>query len=319
MFLQMSRFFLVVSLATAALASSAAKSQTSSPTIRFWRQIAPLCAGYPSKADCNDGDMALFSGLLCASGEEHACEMVRNAQGPDGRWWRSPRRVGTNLGEQHSFSRDMSLGVMLYLVTTRDVNAARNWVNWIEGNRACVLEDPFGDGCLVRGAYRFCRDDAAAGSCTLTPGTWALLGRVFDYLGLPRNNSMRLANGLDTAAMLLEAANSPLGFELHLVSVEVFLKEILGATPDDRAHAIESLLARQPDNPFFKYLGREDDSWWPEALALCPREGEVPISNLSQWSWERDTAEAAWNESMAWDCLFLANLSVPARGLDHRD
>ena len=285
--------------------------------LRFWREIAPTCEGFPSKADCVDGDMTLFAGLLCAAGERSACEMVRLSQDEDGRFWRSPRRVGDNLGERHSFSRDMSLGAMLYLVTTHDARAARRWVEWIQDNRACAVESPFG-GCMVWGPHRFCRDDDA-GSCTVTPASWAMLGRVFDYLGIGRTPEMLAAGAIDTTTMLVEAANAPVGFELHLVAVEVFLKMLTGATPGDRARAAASIVARQPDNPFFVYLAGQDQAWWPRAQEICPKAGDAPSTNLSQWAWERATDDRAWEESMAWDCVFLARLSAPTGGLVRRD
>ena len=59
-----------------------------------WRALAPTCEGLPSKANCDDGDMLLFSGLLCASGEAAGCEAARQSQGE--RWpflaIRAPRR-----------------------------------------------------------------------------------------------------------------------------------------------------------------------------------------------------------------------------------
>jgi hypothetical protein len=136
--------------------------------MEFWRANAPRCAGpsgfpFPSGEQmaggvaCEDGDMVLFNGLLCASGEAEGCEMVRRSQitavGDDqGRWFRSPRRL--ELGNDHdrdgkiddevggedadgdgriaeqeldSFSFDMSIGVMLTLARARsgrDVDAA---------------------------------------------------------------------------------------------------------------------------------------------------------------------------------------------------
>ncbi|MBM4252869.1 MAG: hypothetical protein FJ146_12930, partial [Deltaproteobacteria bacterium] len=139
-----------------------------------WRSLAPTCAGYPSKADCDDGDMTLFGGLICAGGESAGCALVRDAQGPEGQWWRSPRRAGGNLGQPNSFSRDMAMGVLLYLATTRDTAAAERWLTWIHANRSCSVTGPRGK-CVVPGVHRFCRDDKDY-RCLMTPGNWAMMG-----------------------------------------------------------------------------------------------------------------------------------------------
>jgi hypothetical protein len=161
---------LTTSLSLGAIADELSPNKVSAlkERMEFWRANAPRCAGpsgfaFPSGEEvaggiaCEDGDMVLFNGLLCASGEAEGCEMVRRSQvsvaGVDlGRWFRSPRRL--ELGNDHdrdgklddelggedadgdgriaeqelnSFSFDMSVGVMLTLARAwsgRDVDAA---------------------------------------------------------------------------------------------------------------------------------------------------------------------------------------------------
>jgi hypothetical protein len=124
----------------------------------LWERYAPYCPEatiggidvpkYPSKPsagnECNDGDMTLFNGLLCASGDDRGCDGVKRAQSPDGRFWRSPRRALTNNGglgdsdDSKSFSPDMSLGVLLYVAKTGDTHALSTWLKWIEEHRPCI-------------------------------------------------------------------------------------------------------------------------------------------------------------------------------------
>lgn len=274
----------------------------------YWEEIAPSCVGYPSKEDCDDGDMALFGGLLCASGDERGCSLVRDSQGPDGRWWRSPRRNPGNLGRPNSFSRDMAFGVMLYLAKTRDRGAASRWLQWIEDNRPCISRNPLGGGCLVKGLHRFCTDDQDL-RCTLTTANWGVMGRVFAALDLPRTAEMRLNALADTEALKLKARQAEPGYELHLAAVEVLLRQTLEVTPDARLEVAGRLVDRQPANPYFAYLLRgpsEQDRL--KLRDLCPKPESHGDSRRFQWSWERDTASRAWLESMAWDCLFLDNL-----------
>jgi hypothetical protein len=271
-----------------------------------WLGWAPRCGGFPSKEACDDGDTTLFNGLLCASGEPLGCEAVRLAQSSDGRFWRSPRRTPGNLGEARSFSRDMSMGVLLYLATTGDRDAAARWLAWIDGNRPCLLERPWG-GCLVRGLHRVCRDDVNA-TCTITPGLWALMGKVWDHLGLPRHAEMNRWSGADTDLAALEATFAEPGYQLHLKGVAIFLKEVLGVQRTWRLETAHDIGARQPANPFFRYLWQGlSAEVVADVQALCPALGAPPAIHF-QWAWERADASEAWRESMGWDCVFLANL-----------
>jgi hypothetical protein len=106
----------------------------------YWRPRAFHCTDngkdFPSKermptpgdaSPCEDGDMTLFNGLLCAVGETIGCDGVRDSQSADGRWWRSPRRAYLRLESPNadvSFSPDQLLGVLLYAITTRDSGCA---------------------------------------------------------------------------------------------------------------------------------------------------------------------------------------------------
>ncbi len=274
----------------------------------YWTSIAPQCEGYPSKANCDDGDMALFSGLLCASGDALGCAQVRNSQDSDGRWWRSPRRKGDNAGQANSFSRDMSLGVMLYLVSAHDGDAAEAWMDWIQSHRPCVQRKPNGD-CLIRGAHRFCTDDSDQ-RCTLTPANWGNLGRVWQYLGLDRTSEMRRYEDSDGEALVQKAERADLGYELHLAGVEVLLKAKMEASRAPRERAASALASRQGDNPFYLFLrdGASADVT-TKLRTYCPSAASPNGGSRRQWSWERDTAERAWQDTSGWDCLFLANLT----------
>jgi len=97
---------------------------------------AARTAGKRWKAEGNDkicdvGDMVLFNSLLCYSGDVSACDAVRRSQDNTGRWWRSPMHVDANgnptnyPGSKYSFSKDHTLGVLLYFVTTPDRETAR--------------------------------------------------------------------------------------------------------------------------------------------------------------------------------------------------
>lgn len=262
-----------------------------------WRSWAPLCQAYPSKGNCDDGDATLFSGLLCLAGEEAGCQAVQAAQDHAGKFWRSPRRVG--LDTSNSFSRDMALGVLSYLLATKDQAAAQSWLQWIDQNSVCQLNG--GGVCQLR-TYRYCRDDSD-GRCFITPGMWSMMRRVWEYLDLPLHKEMK-TTGEQT--LVIEAEQAPLGYALHLKAVVFFLYQKMGKNFAFEWDLINTIAERQPDNLFFKYLHEGSSVRLQDALRnLCPR--EAPLET-KQWTWERDTAEQAQLDSMGWDCIFLGRL-----------
>src|ERR1019366_475428 len=101
--------------------------------------------------DASTGDANAFDGFQCLAGEgeigcgwgvdcavpvgtepveSSSCLADKNAQGSEGRWWRSPDHVGLECGK--SFSRDAALGTLAYLAKSRDVAAATRWWNYIQ-------------------------------------------------------------------------------------------------------------------------------------------------------------------------------------------
>jgi hypothetical protein len=258
--------------------------------------------------DCDDGDMTLFAGLLCASGDRLGCETVRQAQDGNGRWWRSPNRKGNALNHSISFSRDMSMGVLLYLVETRDTEAANKWLRWIYKKRPCLLENPLNGKCITYGAARFCTDEENQ-TCTLTSGNWALLGHVWDALGLEKTEEMKMLGQVDPKLQESIVAATPVGYQLHLHAVEVLLKAKLNVQRSQREAIADLIYSRQPENPFFGWLaGASTDELKNRLLTLCPSQNSSSLGSRRQWAWERDTSSAAWQDSMGWDCIFLDNL-----------
>jgi hypothetical protein len=218
----------------------AAYSQPSEELLRqrmdFWLREAPVCAGNPTKLyessdanarACNDGDMNLFSALLCIAGVRLqnqsliGCESVASAQDADGRWYRSPRRkldpsidAAEHAANIASFSPDMALGTELYLVTTSDSNRASLWLQWLDAHRPCWAgSEP--DCSLpqfglnnIRGLPRFCTDEPGPPQpgetdsdrllrqlridprCSMRPGDLSTLGQMRNRLKVYHTDPM---------------------------------------------------------------------------------------------------------------------------------
>jgi hypothetical protein len=286
--------------------SPQAQSQSLNDAENFWRQdVARYCEGFPSKENCDDGDSVIFNGLLCMVGDDSGCETVRASQDESGRFWRSPRRNPGNLGEAKSFSRDQTLGVLLYLVRTQDRDAAQRWINWIYDNRYCSIKNPLSGGCSIYG-YRVCRDDKEI--CDLRPATWALFHRVWEYLGMAPTREMRKNESMDVSDVEMIAVDKAKpGYELHLKAVSSLLRLTLASSVSKTRDIIRKLHERQRDNPFFQALAEgPHEAVMNRVLQLCPKPWEDLGFRRYQWAWERDTATEAWRESMGWDCIFMA-------------
>jgi hypothetical protein len=309
--------------------------------VAYWEKEAFYCPDkgpkFPSKerkpdkdpSRCNDGDMTFFNGLLCASGDDRGCRAVMQAQAGDGRWWRSPRRIGMDSSGGHdvSFSPDQALGVMHYVYQKRQQGpgAFDRWLTWIDTNRPCVFPSCLGK---IKGWPRYCDDDAKDKRCTLRPTDCGLLEylgpsvrstkggickKVLEEFGINTEFEYERSEGkdffipLDTLAVGAAVLNDS-GFPLHLVGVRIWLLERMGHASQSTRLAASILSFREPRNPFFLYLVTGKSQKVRDlVMKLCPSP-DSPSRERSQWAWERTDSAEAWKDSMYWDCIFMANL-----------
>ena len=239
-----------------------------------------------NEIEYDTGDAVLFNGLLCSSGTQRACLAVKKSQGDDGRWYRS--EFHKNIDTENSFSRDMAKGVILYLITTKDVTAAEKWLNYINKTG------------------RLCNDDTD-GRCSMTGTTASLIYYAWKELGLEPPEFTIESAKMDDFNMMFSARYSKVGYNLHLVGVNAYIQIILNRLNryyDVRA--IEIIHERQKNNPFFQYLYEgSTDRVVESTLNWCT--GEEP-ENKDQWSFERDESSDAKMHSMGHDCIFLLQL-----------
>lgn len=251
--------------------------------IKRW---AHRCGSSVAKENCEVGDATLFNGLMCLSGDELSCEGVRRSQGSDGRMWRAESRVDTDAA--NSFSRDMAMGVLAYLVKTRDRELAARWMSWIESND-----------------FRLCKE-SSDNRCVFTPGFLTLFREVWDFIGLPATARMRASVLDDSIMALLQARFAPAGFEMHLAGVNALIRKSMGQTSPTLNSLAEALMVRQPLNPFFNYLALGAHARVvKQTLEWCP---QGHPQERTEWSFERDQAQKAWQKSMGWECIMLINL-----------
>lgn len=289
--------------------------------LKFWRDNAPKCDSgndqfFPSKKDsignCDDGDITLFAGLLCASGEDVGCETVKNSQDSDGRWFRSPRRKNTNnLNAPNSFSPDMALGAQLYTITRKDSPSQKKWLAWIDKSRPCWVGS--GESCFRGPVLRFCTDDTEKG-CTVKPKDAGILSLVNKSLGVSFDNKdlNDLINQQSINLFDLIFVNSQVndsGYPRHLVGTSVYLLRLAGYNSPKLDAAAVTLASKNPENPFFLYLAGKEKSVVASTLRkFCPSTNSSIPKEKVEWAWERDESDQAWTRSMLWDCIFIGNL-----------
>lgn len=130
---------------------------------------------------CNDGDAVSLGGLTCTTVSvakgifvekaEEACKTVKDSQGKDGRFWRSPKKLYEYVNNlptstESSSSNDSVQGVWAYIAEKRDVDAFRSWTKWMMEHRQNGIWPQY---CLEK-------------NCLINFGDCPMLDRIAVYL-----------------------------------------------------------------------------------------------------------------------------------------
>lgn len=240
--------------------------------------------GFPAKSGTEpsaQGDCVLFNALLTFAGVEEARNYVPACIAEDGRPVRSPDLIDLP-SETNGFSKDMLLGVLLWTLVTRDPAPLDRLIGYI--NRT---------GCLC--------EKASDRRCTLTPQMTYLTNRVAKTVGCTSKLKHDWIPGWVFSALeVASALVTPLGYQCHLISVKVLICGLMG---DVSGVVADTLARRDSANPWFLFLAGRHDLAAQTVLSMNIQPGQ-----RHQWSWERDSAEKAWKDSMGWDIIFLCNL-----------
>jgi hypothetical protein len=188
----------------------------------------------------------------------------------------------------------MLLGFLNYLVGSQDTDGATRMYNYLKNHN-----------------YQLC-PTASDNRCDVSPipyiAGWGTMGQLFKHLGLPETSEMTNAQifGVDQASINLESDFAAEGFPLHLVAVELRLRQLTNNFTSALQQAANNVLQRQPNNPFYEYVAHGKTTRAAQlALDKCPHNKPA---HADQWAWQRDETEQAWLESCGWDCIFVMNL-----------
>lgn len=261
----------------------------------------------------SDGDACLFNSLLATVWGDAQFNWpliaVIMCQGPDGMFYRSPRRAACgNEGFGGTFfSRDMATGVMA-AATLQGFPLViwKNWLDYIGKSRPCLVKKPkwLGGGCAVRSPiYRYAPDDRSQ----ITPPCWAMMGRVADYRGWARHGEMKRWEGTDGEIAILEAKNCVKGYELHLKAVDAYIKLLVNQSREFSQAVGEIAHERVPDNLFYEFLAKRtiSNDFIQRFLDLAPPP-RYKFGNA--WVWEKFSVESHIDVTCGWDFLFLGKL-----------
>ena len=267
------------------------KLKTKRETVRTW---IPFCEdGTQSHGVCPFADMTIFSGMSCLSGEAERCIDVKRAQGPDGRWWRSPSVVSDDT-VKNTFSRDQSKGALAYLVATKDVEAAKRWEAYLNSNK-----------------LKMCKD-TTDNRCHITSGTGRLFGAVWTYLGLKKASWMEKGEGSAEYVDQVMARFQPDNFPMHLNATNIWIRREIERRGGPKAEehdqkTLKILVKREPKNPYFLML-RKGPTVEVAKLILekCP--DIRPEAVRLDWAWQRGQDDMPWKVSSGHECIFIINM-----------
>lgn len=278
--------------------------------IRGWAPICPDGTLTDTPGECPFGDMTIFSGLSCLSGEKERCEDVRRAQAPSGEWFRSPGLVDADYHNgTATFSRDQSRGVLSYLIVTKDTAAATRWMDFVEKNdwKLCQKSEKGWDRCATRAMF------------------WTTTALVWDYLGLKRVKKMKDFNfAMQAVYQPIEASVQPNDYPMHLTAASIYIRQEMAKRsgkaiqqPKHVDRILNILTRRAPENPFFHYLKHgADETAADTVLKYCP-EKEPKLSIRRDWAWQRSIdhrhdgmKERTWEVPGGHDCIFMINLLI---------
>lgn len=235
------------------------------------------------KNGSGDADTMAYAGYSCLAGVQEGCETAkRSFSETTGRGWRSPGRVDNDIGNE--FSRDMLLGALSYFAATKDVDRAYKFQTWLESNDNVL--------CFAESA------------CDMRETSWALMGEVWRYIGLPLNLRMRIGMQTDELTQQISANINKVGYRLNLIGMTILIRQKIGTYNTQLANAAIVLTQRQPNNLFFQYLVYgKSDSLIERALQQIPNSQP---EHRDTWVFDVDQDEN--KDSMGWDWLFFYNL-----------
>ena len=150
--------------------------------VEWLESHAPMTMdGYITKGG-NGFDDCIYSGLLSTVRE--TCGTIAHCQNTmTGKVYRSPelnRKNNMDPNLKAEFSRDQAMGFLLYLATSKNIFAAKQWLKYIDSLKQCKVKKPkwMGGGCLYWNPIQHYAPNSQD-RATISPNMWSLMYMVW--------------------------------------------------------------------------------------------------------------------------------------------
>lgn len=247
------------------------------------------------REDCNSGDSMLWAGLLYnARPTPELAAGIRESISPEGRPYRSPenRRGGDVV---NTFSRDMWLGFLAYCQKSKDFETCNRVWSYTKSHD-----------------YRSCPVDTDE-RCFITPSILYVTGYVWQSNGWHVSAEMRpsgLERYLDEQATIKSANQNDIGYELHLISVRMYLQMSTGFMTGSYKSVVKILSQRVPQNLWYRYLearayGLDFSGIENELVGRMSQWQKPTIQTGSNWEWQNHKEPAMGHDFVFLGCQLL--------------
>ena len=231
---------------------------------------------------CHQPNPGLYHGALCFANEQWACDVIHNFL-TETTLLKDLIHPDANHGG--SGSRDELIGHLLYIAKTHDKNHANKLIDMIQHN-----------------ANRVCTD-ATDNRCDVTPTMYGLMRIVWNHIGLTPTKNMLISNIGDDHTLLIEASTAPIGYQLHLIALQLLIRQHTNTWSTTMDATSKELLNRMPNNLLIRYINGLDVS--KELDTAISDQNANPPKVIRNWPWARETTG---NEDTPAGYLFLKNL-----------
>lgn len=280
---------------------------------------------HSGRPHCGTGDGMKFTGLMYHADPNPVMrDGILQSIAVSGRPYRSPEDLDHNTDDGNTFSRDMFLGLLLYVLKSGDRETIDKVNSYAKANFGMLCPQVHKDD-----------EDGYDPRCLLAPNTWRLMNDARRALGADDLLQPTAVEYYLLDMSTIDAATKNQDYKLHLVAISILLRAKMGTITTELQEAAETIKKRQPNNLFYKYLHRlvnadkADYSYDDIAADLTVQiskwnkdkdtgePGFYSKGSRSQWSYQRDdsnaeTPTAADMDSHGWQYLFLAKLLDPA-------
>lgn len=211
----------------------------------------------------------------------------------EGRTWRSPQYKG--IDPIDSSSRDQVLGALLFAVKTKDADLVNRIWSYLETHN-----------------YEACAPVSPDHNCS-TISIFPVFHDVMTFLGIDPPVKTTFNRSVDEELRRANA-NTLTGYELHLVSITLYIRALTGHNSESYAKTAQIIADRQSNNMWYAWLANymnsgkaEEYTRIEQVVTTCLNQWDATQSNLN-WSYGHDMAQQCDPNSMGHELVGVGYL-----------